>query len=178
RNKPRETRTRINPLYMDKQKPSPMYFIGKKEELIEAKRTTVTLEGRDILIIYNQRTFHAMDLQCYLLKAAEPGQLTEINNKLCIVCPKHKYKITLAEGEGLYKATNPAEKVTRWFSKGIKQRVHKVTEVDEDIFVTVSKCPSMVESDYYQSELGREELRKAKEKEDEEETNVNADEDV
>ncbi len=103
----------------------------------------------------------------------------EINNKLCIVCPKHKYKISLAEGEGLYKATDPTEKVPtpRWYSKGIKQRVHRVTEVDEDIFVTLSNCPGRIESDYYQTEKGRAELRKAQESEDGE-ADVNADEDV
>lgn len=89
----------------------------------------------------------------------------EISNKLCLICPKHKYKITLAEGEGLYRASNPTEKVPtrRWYSKGVKQRVHKVTEVDEDIFVTLSDCPGWIESDYYQTEKGREELRKAQE---------------
>lgn len=50
---------------MDEKKPSRLYFIGKKEDLIQAKRTTVTLDGRDILIIYHQRKFYAMDLQCY-----------------------------------------------------------------------------------------------------------------
>ncbi|KAL0163104.1 hypothetical protein M9458_042500, partial [Cirrhinus mrigala] len=50
---------------MDKNKPSRLYFIGKKEDLIQAKRTNVTLDGRDILILYHQRKFYAMDLQCY-----------------------------------------------------------------------------------------------------------------
>ncbi|KAL1253254.1 hypothetical protein QQF64_017947 [Cirrhinus molitorella] len=165
---------------MDKNKPSRLYFIGKKDDLIEAKRTNVTLDGRDILMIYHQRKFYAMDLQCYHAGSSlELGDIEEINNKLCIVCPKHKYKITLAEGEGLYKGTNPADEVPtpQWFSKGIKQRVHKVTEVDEDIFVTLSKCPGWVESDYYQTEKGRAELRKAQESEDAE-ADVNADEDV
>ncbi|XP_067231236.1 Rieske domain-containing protein [Chanodichthys erythropterus] len=165
---------------MDEKKPSRLYFIGKKEDLIQAKRTTVTLDGRDVLIIYHQRTFYAMDLQCYHAGSTlETGDIEEINNKLCIVCPKHKYKISLAEGEGLYKAKNPMEAVPtlRWYSKGIKQRVHKVTEVDEDIFVTLSTCPGWIESDYYQTEKGRAELRKAQESEDGEEY-VNADEDV
>lgn len=41
------------------------HFVGKKEELIEAKRSLRTLEGRDILIIHNQGVFHAMDAYCY-----------------------------------------------------------------------------------------------------------------
>uniref|UniRef100_A0A673IB08 Soluble Rieske-type ferredoxin domain-containing protein n=1 Tax=Sinocyclocheilus rhinocerous TaxID=307959 RepID=A0A673IB08_9TELE len=50
---------------MDENKPPRMYFIGKKEDLVQAKRMNVTLDGRDILIIYHQRTFYALDLQCY-----------------------------------------------------------------------------------------------------------------
>ncbi|XP_077049427.1 Rieske domain-containing protein [Siphateles boraxobius] len=164
---------------MDEKKPSRLYFIGKKDHLIQAKRMTVTLDGRDILIIYHQRTFHAMDLQCYHAGSSlETGDIEEINNKHCIVCPKHKYKITLAEGEGLYKAKNPLEEdpTLRWYSKGIKQRVHKVMEVDEDIFVTLSNCPGWIESDYYQTETGRAQLRKEQESEDGE-ADVNADED-
>lgn len=68
------------------------------------------------------------------------------------------------------------EPTLRWYSKGIKQRVHKVTEVDEDIFVTLSHCPGWIESDYYQTETGRAELRKAQESEDGE-ADVYADED-
>lgn len=90
--------------------------------------------------------------------------MQEINNKLCIVCPKHKYKISLAEGEGLYNATNPKDKDKPpcWISRGIKQRVHKVTEVDGNIYVVLSKTPAQVQSDYYQTEKGRAELKKTK----------------
>lgn len=78
------------------------------------------------------------------------------------MCPKHKYKISLEEGEGLYKASVPKEnQPPRWFSKGIKQRVHKVTEVNENIFVTLSEVPGWIESDYYQGEKGRENLKNA-----------------
>lgn len=90
--------------------------------------------------------------------------MQEIDNKLCIVCPKHKYKISLAEGEGLYRSSNPKhqDQPPCWLSRGIKQRVHKVTEVDGNIYVTLSKTPGWIESDYYQSEKGRAELKRAK----------------
>lgn len=90
----------------------------------------------------------------------------EIASKLCIICPKHKYKIGLADGEGLYKISNPREKdqPPRWCSKGIKQRVHTVDEVDGNIFVTLSTYPGWLESDYYQTEEGRKELKKESEK--------------
>ncbi|XP_030623876.1 Rieske domain-containing protein [Chanos chanos] len=139
------------------------YFIGKKEDLIQAKRITTTIDGRDILVVFHQGIFYAMDQYCY--HAGGPlvnGDIEEFNNKLCIVCPKHKYKISIAEGEGIYKATNPREKVptARWYSKGIKQRVHKVSEVNGDIFVTLSEVPGWIESDYYQTEKGKEEMKK------------------
>lgn len=41
------------------------HFVGKKDELIEAKRSLRTLEGRDILIIFNQGALYAMDAYCY-----------------------------------------------------------------------------------------------------------------
>lgn len=91
--------------------------------------------------------------------------MQELNNKLCIVCPKHKYKISLAEGEGLYSVPNPTpEQPPCWKSKGIKQRVHEVTEVDGNIYVTLSKTPGFIESDYYQTEKGRAAMKIAQEK--------------
>ena len=83
--------------------------------------------------------------------------LQEFDGKLCIVCPKHKYKISLAEGEGIYRATNPYAPVptTRWYSKGIKQRVHTVTETDGDVYVTLSHMSRFIESDYFQGEKGK-----------------------
>lgn len=87
----------------------------------------------------------------------------EINGKLCIICPKHKYKISLAEGEGLYRGRNPLEKppVFRWYSKGVKQRTHTVTEKGGEVFVQISKRPARLDSDYYQGEKGKIERAKA-----------------
>lgn len=42
-----------------------LHFVGKKDELIEAKRSFRTIEDRDILIIYQQGVFYAMDSYCY-----------------------------------------------------------------------------------------------------------------
>lgn len=89
--------------------------------------------------------------------------LQELNGKLCIICPNHKYKITLAQGEGIYKATNPKEKppVARWYSKGLKQRTHTVIEKDGDVYVKLSDTAGWLESDYYQGEKGKLERERA-----------------
>ncbi|XP_014890717.1 Rieske domain-containing protein [Poecilia latipinna] len=152
----------------EKEEPGRLHFVGKKDELIKAKRSFRTLEGRDVLIIYHQGVFYAMDCYCYHAGGTlENGDIEEINGKLCIICPKHKYKITLAEGEGLYRGRNPQEKppVFRWYSKGIKQRVHTVTEENGEIFVKLVMIPNQVDSDYYQGEKGKVERAKAEESE-------------
>lgn len=41
------------------------HFVGKKDDLIKAKRTFKTLEGRDVLILYHQKGFYALDYYCY-----------------------------------------------------------------------------------------------------------------
>ncbi|XP_071015434.1 Rieske domain-containing protein-like [Oncorhynchus clarkii lewisi] len=42
-----------------------LHFVGKKEDLIKAKRSFRTVEGRDILVLYHQETFYALDFHCY-----------------------------------------------------------------------------------------------------------------
>lgn len=88
----------------------------------------------------------------------------EIGSRLCITCPRHKYKISLGEGEGMFKATDTSVKppLTKWFTKGVKQRVHAITETDGDIYVTLSDA-GWVESDYFQGEKGKEKRAQAEE---------------
>ncbi|GAA6222283.1 Rieske domain-containing protein-like [Lates japonicus] len=147
------------------------HFVGKKDELIEAKRSFRTLDGRDVLIIYHEGVFHAMDSYCYHAGGMlQNGDIEEIDGKVCIICPRHKYKISLAKGECLYKGTDPREKppVPRWYSKGVKQRIHTVTETNGDVYVRLSQDTTWIESDYYQGEKGKEERAKAEAAEEEE----------
>ncbi|XP_008278741.1 Rieske domain-containing protein-like [Stegastes partitus] len=144
------------------------YFVGKKDELIEAKRSVRTLEDRDVLIIHQQGVFYALDSYCYHAGGMlQNGDIEELNGRLCIICPKHKYKISLAEGESLYKATDPQETqpVPRWYSKGVKQRTHTVTEINGEVFVQLSKSRDWLESDFFQGEKGKLERAKVEETE-------------
>lgn len=70
------------------------------------------------------------------------------------------------EGEGLYQAVDPSQKVPKpkWASKGIKQRVHLVKEINGDIFVTLNDFPGSIDSDFYQSEQYRAIFKKAENK--------------
>lgn len=63
----------------------------------------------------------------------------------------------------MFKGTDPRVKppVTKWFSKGVKQRVHAITETDGDVYITLSDDSCWIESDYYQGEMGKERRAKA-----------------
>lgn len=149
--------------------PPGSHFVGKKEDIIKAGRITKLVNGcRDVLVLYHQGQLHAMDLHCYHSGGAlQDGDIEDFDGRLCIVCPWHKYKITLAEGEGLYQAVDdPLAKPlkTHWRSKGVKQRIHKVTEVNGDIYVTLNDSSEVIASDTYQTESYRTTLLKAQPK--------------
>ncbi|KAM4745502.1 Rieske domain-containing protein-like [Anableps anableps] len=137
-----------------------MHFIGKKADIVKAGRVTKRVNGcRDVLVIYHQGQLYALDMHCYHAGGLlQNGDIEEFNGRLCIVCPWHKYKITLAEGEGLYQAVdNPTVRPlrTHWRSKGVKQRIHQVTEVSGDVYVTLNDSSEAIESDVYQTEKYR-----------------------
>lgn len=140
--------------------PPSSHFFGKKADIVKAGRVTKLLNGcRDVLVLYHQGQLHAMDMRCYHSGGVlQNGDIEEFNGRLCIVCPWHKYKITLAEGEGLYQAVeDPTVRPmrTHWRSKGVKQRIHKVTEVNGDVYVTLNDCSETIESDAYQTDRYR-----------------------
>lgn len=132
-----------------------MHFICQQDELLHAKRIVKTVNNRDILVLYNDGVFYAMDVRCYHSSGPlQLGDIEEFGGRLCIVCPWHKYKITLTEGEGLYQSVDPMVRPPRpgpWRSKGVKQRVHQVTELDGSIYVILNSSPEPVESDCYQT---------------------------
>ncbi|CAJ1068422.1 Rieske domain-containing protein-like [Xyrichtys novacula] len=149
--------------------PPASHFIGRKEDIVKAGRVTKLVNGcRDVLVLYHQGQLYAMDMHCYHSGGAlKNGDIEEFNGLLCIVCPWHKYKITLEGGEGLYQAVDdPLAKPlrTHWRSKGVKQRIHKVTEVNGDVFVTLNESGEAIESDVYQTEKYRTSFLKAKTK--------------
>ncbi|KAA0713886.1 Rieske domain-containing protein [Triplophysa tibetana] len=141
----------------------PFHFLGKKEDIIQAERVVKSVCERDVLVLYHQGDFYAIDARCY--HAGGPlhkGDIEEFDGRSCIVCPWHKYKMTLAEGEGLYQAVDPSVKPLKptWCSKGVKQRVHNVTESNGDLFLTLNDSPGAIDSDHYQTEKYRDTFMK------------------
>ncbi|KAG9270614.1 Rieske domain-containing protein-like [Astyanax mexicanus] len=144
-------------------------LVGARDALIQAGRVVRSVNGRDVLVLHHQGSLHALDLHCYHSGGPlQCGDIEEFDGRLCIVCPWHKYKITLAEGEGLYQAVDPSIRPLRpvWSSKGVKQRVHRVTEIDGEVFVTLNDSDGTVESDRYQTEEYRAKVLKLRAKDE------------
>ncbi|XP_053159831.1 Rieske domain-containing protein isoform X1 [Hemicordylus capensis] len=136
----------------DKEDANSPVCVGREEDIKRLQRTTVTVHGREVLVLYHDGRFYAMDCRCY--HAGGPlhlGEIEDINGQPCIICPWHKYKIILATGEGLYQAVNPREpSVTpKWQSKGVKQRTHCITVDNGNVYVTLSDLADDIDSDYY-----------------------------
>ncbi|XP_070794879.1 Rieske domain-containing protein isoform X2 [Pituophis catenifer annectens] len=118
---------------------SPIY-VGREDDIKKRQRKTAIVHGRQVVIFYHDAG-GPLDL----------GEIEDINGQPCIICPFHKYKITLNTGEGLYQAINPKEPsaVPKWKSKGVKQRTHRVTVDNGNVYVTLSDLLEYKESDYY-----------------------------
>ncbi|XP_008049311.1 Rieske domain-containing protein isoform X2 [Carlito syrichta] len=126
--------------------------VGREDNLKKSGRMTAVVHDREVVIFYHKGEYHAMDIRCY--HSGGPlhlGDIEEFDGRPCIVCPWHKYKITLATGEGLYQSINPKDPSAKpkWCSKGIKQRIHTVTVDNGNIYVSLSNEPFKCDSDFY-----------------------------
>ncbi|PNJ30991.1 RFESD isoform 5 [Pongo abelii] len=126
--------------------------VGREDDIKKSERMTAVVHDREVVIFYHKGEYHAMDIRCY--HSGGPlhlGDIEDFDGRPCIVCPWHKYKITLATGEGLYQSVNPKDPSAKpkWCSKGIKQRIHTVTVDNGNIYVTLSNEPFKCDSDFY-----------------------------
>ncbi|XP_056393715.1 Rieske domain-containing protein [Hyla sarda] len=136
-------------------------LVGKVEDFKVSKRMRTTVNDKEVVIFHHLGTFHALDLRCY--HAGGPlhlGEIEDINGQACIVCPWHKYKIVLENGEGLYQGVDPKDpkRSKKWFSKGRKQRTHKVTVKDGNVYVMLSDPNMKCDSDFFAKEKFNDEV--------------------
>ncbi|XP_073431517.1 Rieske domain-containing protein [Dendrobates tinctorius] len=135
-------------------------IVGKVEDFKASRRIRTTVNDREIVIFHHLGYFHALDLRCY--HAGGPlhlGEIEDINGQACVVCPWHKYKIVLETGEGLYQGVNPQDtkRSKMWFSKGQKQRTHKVIVKNGNIYVALSDVNVQFDSDFFAKEKFKDE---------------------
>lgn len=143
--------------------------IGASSEFPEGCGRQVDVGGRPLSIFRHDGTLYALDHHCYhsggplaggdiedLTLPSKSGNST--THHPCVICPWHKYKISLKTGEGIYLHADPfAAKKTKpkLKSKGKKQRTHEISEDDTTgrVFVTLNLSEKVkFGSDYYASE--------------------------
>ncbi|NXW45379.1 RFESD protein, partial [Nyctiprogne leucopyga] len=129
-----------------------LILIGKEDDIKRSQRVTAKVNGREVVVFYHEGKFHALDSRCY--HEGGPlrlGEIEDIDGQACIVCPWHKFKITLETGEGLYEGINPLEPspTPKWQSKGVKQRIHKITIHNGNVYVSPPDLSVSFDSDYF-----------------------------
>ncbi|XP_013418942.1 Rieske domain-containing protein isoform X2 [Lingula anatina] len=107
-------------------------FVGRREDLVKAKKTKITVNDREIIIVYSTKgKLHAIDALCY----HQGGSLFE----------------------GDIEAVNPRKSKTKtvWKTLGRKQRIHRLIDKEDDVYVELSDLTDKRESDYFYTEEGR-----------------------
>uniref|UniRef100_A0A2C9LQI3 Rieske domain-containing protein n=1 Tax=Biomphalaria glabrata TaxID=6526 RepID=A0A2C9LQI3_BIOGL len=133
----------------------PIFACTMKDLQQNGDRKRMTIDGKDIFILLHKGQLFAFDSFCY--HAGGPlylGDIKDTSEYSCIVCPWHKYKLTVQSGEGLYYSLNPQDLKSppQLCSKGAKQRTHVVTRQEDRLYITFSytvKPLGTVESDHY-----------------------------
>lgn len=119
----------------------------------DGARVHARVDGRQVSVVRSGGALHALDTICYHAGGnLMVGDIEEAGGHACITCPLHSYKVTLATGEKLYRATEMQDgKLVPigWRSAGRRQRVHGVVERGGDVFVRLSTDPAPLESDKY-----------------------------
>ncbi|XP_072045575.1 Rieske domain-containing protein-like [Amphiura filiformis] len=95
-------------------------LIGSASEIRSLQRKTCDVNGRKITVFHYEGKFYALDFHCYHSGGPlDAGDIEDINGVACIICPWHKYKISLQTGEGYYQAIDPKHlrKPPSWKSK-------------------------------------------------------------
>ncbi|NWI97621.1 RFESD protein, partial [Pitta sordida] len=130
--------------------PDGLIFIGTEEDIKKSQRITAKINGRQIVVFYHEGKYEGGPL-CL-------GEIEEIDGRACIVCPWHKFKITLETGEGLYQGINPLEPspTPKWQSLGVKQRIHNVTIDNGNVYVSPPDLSVSFDSDYFADKYRKE----------------------
>jgi len=123
-------------------------------------RYHVCIDGRFVSVIRpTPGRIFCIDSICF--HAGGPlalGDIEEINDTSCLVCPWHFYHCSLSDGQKFYQQATMQDGKPMpgaWQSVGVRQRTHEVEEREDGIYVRLSSQsqsqsrPEHVESDRY-----------------------------
>eukprot|EP01118_Nematostelium_gracile_P009257 TRINITY_DN3108_c0_g1_i1.p1 TRINITY_DN3108_c0_g1~~TRINITY_DN3108_c0_g1_i1.p1 ORF type:complete len:153 (-),score=20.72 TRINITY_DN3108_c0_g1_i1:62-478(-) len=115
------------------------------EQLKEKNRFRDGIKGRDVTVFLKDDKLYALDSVCYHAGGSlDQGDIEDYFGNLVIICPWHRFKIGLENGEGYFQ--NMQGTVC---SKGKKQRSHRVKEENGEIFVALDQNEEELPSDQY-----------------------------
>ncbi|KAL0478971.1 Rieske domain-containing protein [Acrasis kona] len=122
-------------------------------------RKLVNILGRDVAFFnFGGDDIIAIDAHCYHKGGSLiEGDIEDIADRTCIVCPLHQYRIDLHTGECI------AGGLGRYYSKGEKQRVHNIKICEDGIYIQKIDEIAEFDSDWYcddTSELRKKRKRK------------------
>ena len=117
-------------------------------------RVHARVNGRYISVIrYGDGELHCLDSVCF--HAGGPlalGDIEELEGKPCLVCPWHFYHVSIRDGEKWYQAAQPGEDgklhAGQWKSVGQRQRVHKVEERSDGIYIQLNLDGNLASDEY------------------------------
>lgn len=154
-----------NSVASDEAIPSDFHAVCSLSDLPIKDRKCIVVEKRSI-VLYRRKAnksqsdrhnnqaadgseVYALDSICYHMGGPlVEGDIEEIAGHTTIVCPWHKYHISVETGEGFYMALD-----RQWKSKGVKQRTHQCIVRDDQIFVRISTAArdggGKIDSDTY-----------------------------
>ena len=115
--------------------------------LKRVKKMVLVIEDRTVALLFHNNQVYCIDEFCYHHGGPlSHGDIEDVHEHSCIVCPWHHYKISLNSGEGLYLGLDGKLR-----TKGIKQRVHQVIvdESNDTVQVVLNKDETVIESDRY-----------------------------
>jgi len=120
--------------------------VGEAAKLCKSGgRLQVEVDGRFLAVIQHGEKLYAMDATCYHMGG--PLLMSDIEDHAgvdCVVCPWHRYPISLETGERVYQDLHGNSK-----SSGVKQRVHGVQIKGDRLMVKLDTNANKIESDSY-----------------------------
>jgi nitrite reductase/ring-hydroxylating ferredoxin subunit len=130
-------------------------YVFATEPIPRGERKLVHILGREIAIFHVEEGYVAIDNKCYHKGGSLiEGDIEDLDQRTCIICPEHHYHIDMNTGEGLF------INIHKVFSKGLKQRVHEVEQRQDGIYLHVLDISLQFESDWFCDDTS--ELRKTR----------------
>eukprot|EP00887_Chlorella_sp_A99_P005342 scaffold1.g5342.t1 len=122
-------------------------------DVADGNRLHIHVDGRYVSLIQHEGTVYCLDSICF--HAGGPltlGDIEDIEQQPCLVCPWHYYRVSLKDGSKWYQGAERGEEgklvAGSWKSVGRRQRVHDVERRPDGIYVRLHLEGSLASDEY------------------------------